>query len=99
MVECILVYLNMVGLTLQINLISPLCDDKSFTTTAHVQFQCETFDNHFDCHFIFFNFQKRTLTSSGNVYLLKISMLVADNKAYRALRILYVNCMLKAEFL
>ena len=53
----------MVGLTLLIkyNLISPFCDDKSFTTAAprDFRFQCETFDNQFDGHFIlFFNLKE-----------------------------------------
>ena len=72
-----------------IDLISPFCKDKYSMTSAHFRFQCETFDNQFDGRFFvcvfFFNFQGRTVTSVSNELSLKISSLVADNKAYRVL--------------
>ena len=48
----------------------------------------------------FLNFFSRTVTSYTNKKSLKISHCrTADSKSFRALQILYLNCLLKAEFL
>ena len=73
MVECI--FLSEHGRLNSIDLMGPFCEDKYFMTAVHFRFQCETFDNLFDGHFIyFFNFQGRTVTSISNELSLKISM-------------------------
>ena len=61
----------MIGQT-QKSLISPVCDDKHFKAAAHFRFECETLKINLSA--FFFNFQNRTVTSSGNELSLKIAM-------------------------
>ena len=39
------------------------------------------------------------MASSGKILSLKFAIHVRDNKAYRAVRNLYISCMLVSEFL
>ena len=66
---------------------------------AHFRFQCENFKNQFDGIMFFFNSQRRSVTSSDNRYSLEIQCSVVVNKAYRVVRIFYVNFKVNAEFL
>ena len=50
-----------------IDLDSSICDDKHFMTAAHFRFECETLKIKIDGILLsVFNFQNRTVISSGN---------------------------------
>ena len=78
-------------------------DKKYFMTAAHVRFQCESFKRQYDgivlCVFFFSISKGEQLRLVKINSRLKFQCRVADNNAYRAVRILYAYCMLKSEFL